>query len=186
MNADSEDLRGLWQSQPVGLGGAVDVPRFALLDELTVPAYQPLSLWRRIGYQFGFLWIAGECGRGGFGDRWPLQVAGAAGVLVAVVGIGLTLRGRDRSRGPLPEESIQAYRAAVANEFEHQFKLERPILWTLACGWFAALLLPALKAVESHGWQVALPAVGILGVLLLGLRTYLNVANAVRSRLRRM
>jgi hypothetical protein len=184
MNSDNEELRRLWQSQPIERSSAT-APRFLLLEESTVPNYMPLSWGRRASYLVGFFWAATHYWHGGRNGSWPVYMSWI-GLVLAITGSVLVLRERNRSRQPSPEESVQSYRQALADELERQFKGERRILLFLLAGWVLLGVLRTIATITKEGTihvsTLAFPAVLIL-LLLAGLRMYYRAANVVRSRL---
>ncbi|MBZ5594702.1 MAG: hypothetical protein LAP39_20855 [Acidobacteriia bacterium] len=184
MNGDSEDLRKLWQSQPIERA-STPAPRFSLLEDSIVPDYLPLSWGRRVSYLVGFFWVATQYWHGARDGSWPVYMSWLGSIL-AIAGSVLVLRERNRSRQPCPEESVQSYRRALADEFDRQFKGERRILLLLLAGWVLVGVLRAMATLARegtiHASALALPAVLIL-LLLAGVRMYYRAANVVRSRL---
>lgn len=184
MNGNSEDLQKLWQSQPVERSPGA-VPRFSLLEDSAVPDYMPLSWGRRASYLVGFFWAATQYWHGGRDGSWPVYLSWL-GFVIAISGSVLVLRERNRSRQPRPEESVQAYRQALGDEFERQFRGERRILLFLLAGWVLVGVLRTMAAIAKegiiHAGTLVFPAALIL-LLLAGLRMYYRAANVVRSRL---
>jgi hypothetical protein len=184
MNSDSGDLQKLWQSQPIERS-STPAPRFLLLKDSTVPDYMPLSWGRRVSYLVGFFWAARQYWHGGRDGSWPVYMSWL-GFILAIAGSILVLRERNRSRQPCPEESVQSYRQALADEFERQFKGERRILLLLLAGWVLVGVLQTVANIAGegtiHASALAFPGVLIL-VLLAGVRMYYRAANVVRSRL---
>jgi len=119
---DADDFRELWQSQTVANGQSTKVPRFGLLEDLTVPVFTPLSPWRRVSYALWAACIAQSFWRDGHGPGWLHQTAGWTALVVGIAGIVLALAQRDRTHDPQPEESLQSYRMALRSEFERQFQ----------------------------------------------------------------
>jgi len=183
---DRDELRQLWQSQPLDAGAGISAPTFALLDDLTVPMYEPLSPWRRVGHLIGFAWMATFYWRHGWEEGWLQRVAAWAAVIIGVVGVFLVLRQRDRSRTPQPEESVNSYRGALADEFERQFRAERRILLLLWGGWLAVGAVWSYGHISAQGFDWG--EIAFLVILFLFLAwaaaMYARTAAAVRSRLR--
>lgn len=186
MNGDV-DLRELWQSQPVDTVFGGRVPRFGLLEDLTVPVYAPLSPWRRANYVLLCAWFVWTGWRQGNNAGWLPQASFWFAVGVGLVGVVLVLLQRDRTHPPQPEESVHSYRTALFGEFERQIRVEKRIILLLWGGCLASSTLEAAAQILKRGaWD--LEAVGGLVFLILVIaaadRMYRRATNAVRSRLK--
>jgi hypothetical protein len=184
---DANDFRELWQSQPVEKGPGTRIPRFGLLEDLTVPVYAPLSPWRRVSYAVGFVSLISFYWRVGHAPDWLRQAMGWTALIVGLAGAVLALAQRDRTHEARPEESIQSYRTALVNEFERQFKNERRILFLLCGGSIAVSSLYAVaRVLESQPPEYSELAgpVLVIGFIIWGARMYRRAVDAVRSRLK--
>jgi hypothetical protein len=184
---DANGFRELWQSQPVEKGPGARVPRFGLLEEMTVPVFAPLSPWRRVSYAVWSTCIAWSFWRDGHGPGWLHQATGWTALIVGLAGLVLALAQRDRTHEPQPEENIQWYRTALVNEFERQFRIERRILFLLCGGSIAVSSLWATAQVlerQPSNWSELVGPVLVIGLLLWGARMYRRAVDAVRSRLK--
>jgi len=184
---DGTDLRELWQSQPVEKGPSTKAPRFGLLEDMTVPVYAPLSLWRRVSYAVGFVSLIPFYWRVGHAPVWLRQATGWTALIVGLAGVALVLTQRDRTHEPQPEESLQSYRAALVNEFERQFRIERRILFLLCGGIIAVSALHAVAGVLERQPPEYIELAGpvlVIGLFIWGARTYRRGTDAIRSRLK--
>jgi len=184
---DGVDFRKLWQSQPIKKGQGTSVPRFGLLEDMTVPVFTPLAPWRRVSYALWSTCIAWSFWRDGHGPGWLHQAAGWTALIVGLTGVVLALAQRDRTHEPRPEEDIQSYRTALVTEFGRQFRIERRILFLLCGGsiavsslWAAAQVLERQPPEYS---ELAGPVL-VIGLFLWAGRMYRRAADAVRSRLK--
>ena len=181
---DSNDFRELWQSQPIVQGPAAKVPRFGLLEDLTVPVFAPLAPWRRVSYA---LWAVSPIHfnwQTNLAPEWLHKATGWTALVLGLACLCLILVVRDRTQEPQPEENLQSYGKALVNEFERQFSLERwilillcvdsiavSILWSTAevlagvycqapahkCKWFSVKGLPARVCITHAGYYGVRP-----------------------------
>ena len=183
---DDNDLRELWQSQPIEKGPGTRTPRFGLLDDMTVPVYAPLSPWRRVSYAVWAASLPFYYWRGGHASSWFSWATGWTALVVGVAGLCLVLAQRDRTHEPQPEESLQSYRTALVNEFERQFKNERRILFLLCGGTIAVSSLYAVARMlerQPHEYSELAGPVLVIGFIIWGARMYHRAADTVRFRL---
>jgi hypothetical protein len=181
---DRDELRDIWQSQPVEKGGE-PVPKFRLIDDATMPFYTPLSLGRRISYAVGLIWMVVFVWRDG-GTGWLHYVAVGIAVALALAGLGVLLRSQDLSQVPQPEETISSYRSAIANEFRRQFRIERLIVVLLFGGLTAVSALDLIgKLLVGGAVDMGLIAVMAFSIaaLSVGKRLSVRAAKSVLSRL---
>ena len=184
---DANDLRELWQSQAVAKGPGAMVPRFGLLEDLTVPVYAPLSPWRRVSYAVGFFSLISFYWRVGHAPGWLRQTMGWTALIVGLACAGLALAQRDGTHEPRPEEDIQSYRTALVSEFERQFRNERRILFLLCGGSIAVSSLYAVARMlerQPHEYSELAGPVLVIGFIIWGGRMYRRAIDAVRSRLK--
>jgi hypothetical protein len=184
---DGVDFRKLWQSQPVEKGPGTRVPRFGLLEDMTVPVFAPLSPWRRVSYAVWAASLPFYYWRGGPASGWFSLATGWTALVVGLAGVCLALVQRDRTHEPRPEENIQSYRTALVNEFERQFKNERRILFLLCGGSIAISSLYAVARVlerQPPEYSELAGPVLVIGFIIWGTRMYRRAADAVRSRLK--
>lgn len=185
---DDDDLRELWQSQPVEKGPGARAPRFGLLEDMTVPVFAPLSPWRRVSYAVWSVCVAWSFWRDGHGPGVLHQAADWTALIVGIAGVVLLLAQRDRTHEPQPEENLQAYRTALASEFERQFGIEKRILWLLCGGSIAVSSMHAAAQVLERRppeWSELAAPVLVIGLIWwAGARIYRRAANAVRAQLK--
>lgn len=184
---DDDDLRELWQSQPVEKGPGTKAPRFGLLEDMTVPVFAPLSPWRRVSYAAGFACLAFSFWHEGYAPGWLHQAAAWTAIAAGLAGAVLALVQRDRTHETQPEESIQSYRTALRNEFERQFRIEKRILLLLCGGYIAVSSLWAAAKVVEHQPLTPVELAGLVflvGLVIVGARIYHRAADAVRARLK--
>ena len=183
---DSNDFRELWQSQPIVQGPAAKVPRFGLLEDLTVPVFAPLAPWRRVSYA---LWAVSPIHfnwQTNLAPEWLHKAPGWTALVLGLACLCLILVVRDRTQEPQPEENLQSYGKALVNEFERQFSLERWILILLCVDSIAVSILWSTAEVLGRRTSEVAAMRGpllVIAFVIVGARAYRRAANAVRSRL---